>query len=217
MKNKKYKVIALLISLFIISCATVFKRQTFFSFLVPFLFAHCDTMDGPVIQAAKKALETRNVDSVLIWVQKDDEDEIRGVFEKTLEVRKLNPKAQELADMYFFETLVRIHRSGEGAPYTGIKPAGAEVEPGIEAADKAIEDATADNLVRGISIQIDNEIRQRFNNVMAKKKLIKQSVEAGREYVRAYIEFIHYIERLYSDISGDASHHTEIEETGHKQ
>ncbi len=212
MKDKKFKILTLLALLLIIFSFVTFRHRNFFSFLVPFIFAHCDTFDGPVIQAAKKALETRNADLVLIWVQKDDEAKIKEAFEKTLEVRKLNPQAQELADMYFFETLVRIHRSGEGAPYTGIKPAGAEVEPGIAAADKAIEDATVDNLVRGISIQVDNEIRQRFNNVMAKKKLVKQSVGAGREYVKAYVEFIHYVEKLYGDVFSEVSHHGETEE-----
>jgi hypothetical protein len=43
-------------------------------------------------------------------------------FTKTLAVRKQSKEAKELADMYFFETLVRIHCAGEGAPYTGLKP-----------------------------------------------------------------------------------------------
>ena len=40
-------------------------------------FAHCDAMDGPVVRAAQDALETRNVELALIWVQKEDETEIR--------------------------------------------------------------------------------------------------------------------------------------------
>jgi hypothetical protein len=34
-------------------------------------------MDGPVVKAAQKALETGNVNLVLIWVRKNDEGEIR--------------------------------------------------------------------------------------------------------------------------------------------
>src|SRR4030066_2345176 len=104
------------------------------------LFAHCDGMDGPVITAAKQALETADINLVLIWVSKKDETEIRKAFQKTLAVRKLNPEAKELADMYFFETLVRIHRAGEGEPYTGLKPAGRDLGPAIPAADKAVAD-----------------------------------------------------------------------------
>ncbi|MCI0695091.1 DUF6448 family protein [candidate division KSB1 bacterium] len=46
--------------------------------------AHCDGMDGPVAKAAQKALETGNVNHVLIWVQKKDEAKIRKAFEQTL-------------------------------------------------------------------------------------------------------------------------------------
>ena len=85
-------------------------------------FAHCDTLDGPVVLDAKAALEKGDVTPVLKWVKKDNEKEIRKVFSHTLAVRKLNPEARELADHYFFETLVRVHRAGEGAPFTGLKP-----------------------------------------------------------------------------------------------
>ncbi len=88
-------------------------------------FGACDGMEGPVVKAAPKALEAGNVNLVLIWVQEKDEGEARSAFEKTLAVRKLGLEAKALADMYFFETVVRIHRAGEGAPYTGLKPAGA--------------------------------------------------------------------------------------------
>jgi len=94
------------------------------------LSSHCDTMNGPVIIAAKKALETANVNLVLIWVQKGDEAAIKESFQKAMAVRKLNPDARKLADMYFFETLVRIHRAGEGVAYTGLKQAETEVETG---------------------------------------------------------------------------------------
>src|SRR5687768_9733513 len=86
--------------------------------------AHCDTLDGPVVAAARKALDSGNVNAVLIWVQSRDDAEIRNHFQKTMAVRKAGPQARELADMYFFETLVRLHRAGEGAGYTGLKPAG---------------------------------------------------------------------------------------------
>lgn len=101
--------------------------------------AHCDGLDGPVVKSARKALETGNVKLVLIWVLKKDETEVVRAFEKTLAVRKLGGEARELSDTYFFETLVRIHRAGEGEPYTGLKPAGRDLGPAMEAADRAIE------------------------------------------------------------------------------
>ncbi len=186
----------------------IFGSDEFLPFLVPFVFAHCDTEDGPVIKSAKKALEEENVDLVLVWVKKDDEAVIKNAFEKTLTVRKLSPQARELADMYFFETLVRIHRAKEGEPYTGIKPAGSEVEPGIIAADEAVETGSVDNLVKEISTHIINIIYKHFNHLMEKKKHKDESVEAGREFVEAYVKFIHFIEKLHLTISGESLHHT---------
>jgi hypothetical protein len=101
--------------------------------------AHCDGLDGPVVGAARMALQTADLNRVLIWVRPDDISEIRRAFDEALAIRRLGPQAQELADRYFFETLVRIHRAGEGAPYTGLKPAGRDLGPAIPAADKAVE------------------------------------------------------------------------------
>ncbi len=161
------------------------------------LFAHCDGMDGPVVAAAKKTLETGDVNLVLIWVQKKDEAEIKKVFQKTLAVRKLNPEAKELADMYFFETLVRIHRAGEGAPYTGLKPAGRDLGPAIPAADKAIVDGKLEPLFKLLTETIHHGLHEKFKEIVAKKNFKKDDVEAGREYIETYVIFIHYVEGLY--------------------
>jgi hypothetical protein len=66
--------------------------------------AHCDGVDGPVVTAAQRALDTRNPALMLIWVQEKDEPEIRKAFEQTLAVLQLSPQARELADRFFFET-----------------------------------------------------------------------------------------------------------------
>jgi hypothetical protein len=42
-------------------------------------------------------------------------------------VRTLDLEAKALADRYFFETLVRLYRAGEGAAYKGLKPAGRDL------------------------------------------------------------------------------------------
>ncbi len=170
-------------------------------------FAHCDGMDGPVVLAAKKALETGDVNLVLIWVQKKDEGEIRKAFQKTLAVRKLGPDAQGLADMYFFETLVRIHRAGEGAPYTGLKPAGRDLGPAIPAADKALANGTVEPLLKLLTATMQDGIHEQFKKVMAKKNFKKADVNAGREYIEAYVVFIHYVERIYESAKEPAHGH----------
>ena len=206
MRSKK---IVILLTAFAGGLFLLLGRNEFFPFFVPTIFAHCDTESGPVVESAKRALETGNADLVLLWVKKEDEALIQKAFEQTLSVRKLNDQSRELADRYFFETLVRIHRANEGEPYTGIKPACTKVEPGIVAADKAIETGSADHLVKEISTQLTQGIRERFNLVMEKKKHKEKSVEAGREWVEAYVSFIHYVERLYLTVPGEGAPHGE--------
>lgn len=172
-------------------------------------FAHCDGMDGPVVKAAQKALKTGNVDLILIWVQKKDESEVRWAFERTLAVRKLSPQAKELADMYFFEMVVRLHRAGEGASYTGLKPAGRDLGPAIPAADRALEEGSIEPVVKLLISTTDEGVRQQFKEAYAKKNFNKDDVAAGQEYVKAYVTFIHYVERLYEDAKHPAHGHYE--------
>lgn len=171
--------------------------------------SHCDSMNGPVVSAAKLALGTGNVNLVLIWVQKKDEPAIRDAFAKTLSVRRLDPEAQKLADMYFFETLVRIHRAGEGESYTGLKPADAEVDPGIEAADAALATASVDELVEHLNHALRDNLVSRFKRATALQKFDPSSVEAGREYVKAYVEFIHYVESVHAALAASHQNHGE--------
>lgn len=179
------------------------------------LFAHCDGMDGPVIKAAKQALETGNVNLVLIWVSKKDETEIRNTFQKTLTVRKLSPEVKELADMYFFETLVRIHRAGEGEPYTGIKPAGRDLGPAIPAADKAIADGKLESLYKILTEKIHEGLHEKFKEVMKKKDFKKDDVTGGREFVEAYVPFVHYVEAVYDTAAKGGGHgHSQEAEKG---
>ena len=168
--------------------------------------AHCDTLDGPVVKDAKIAIEKADVTGVLKWVKKENEKEIRDAFSKTLTVRAKGPEAKELADMYFFETLVRIHRDGEGAPYTGLKPAGSELNPAVAAADKSLEKGKVDELVKLVNSAADTGLKQRFNEVMETKTNADKSPEAGRKYVAAYVEFVHYGERLYDDATAKTGH-----------
>jgi hypothetical protein len=167
--------------------------------------AHCDTLDGPVVVTARLALEKGDITPVLKWVRKEDEKEIRAQFDKTLVVRKQGKEAKELADMYFFESLVRIHRAGEGAPYTGLKAAGT-VEPSVAAADKALESGSADNLVKLVTEAAEKGIRERFAHAAETKKHADHGVEYGRKFVAAYVEFTHYVERLHMDAERPSAH-----------
>jgi len=162
-------------------------------------------MNGPVVTDAKKALDSGDPTAVLKWVKPEAEPEIHAAFAKTLAVRKASPAAKELADTWFFETLVRVHRAGEGAPYTGLEPAGTEVEPGIEAADHALESGSVDPLVKDLTSAIEASVRERFRHAVDAAREKDASVQAGREYVEAYVQFIHFVERLHHEAAGEVS------------
>lgn len=186
-------------------------------FLASFLFiftnsvsAHCDSMEGPVVKASKKVLESGNINYVLIWVSADNEKEIQVLFEKALRVRQLGTDAKELADMYFFETVVRLHRMGEGEGYTGLKPVGYKPEKGIEAADVAIETNSIDKLLSGLNKKHHSKIKNYFNDLQSKKNYDVNDVKAGRKYVESYVHFIHYVETIYSGEEKKMKEHNHI-------
>ncbi len=178
--------------------------------------AHCDTLDGPVVSAARTALESGDVDRVLVWVKPGDESQIRGAFRQAREVRALGGEAQQLADTHFFETLVRVHRAGEGAPYTGLKPAG-EVEAPIAAADRAISTGTLQDVAKLVSARMETGLHERFEAVASKKDYRPEDVDAGRAFVAAYVDFIHYAERLYeaAGSAADEAHAAEVSAHAH--
>jgi hypothetical protein len=168
--------------------------------------AHCDTLDGPVVNLARQALAKGDVKIILPWVAADKEVEIKKAFDLTMAVRGKGEKERELADMYFFETLVRVHREGEGAPYTGLKPAGLDLGPAIPAADKALESGNPGPLLKLINEKIHQGIHKYYMEAKEKKAHAGESVEAGRAYVAAYVPYLHFVERLYLDASTPITH-----------
>jgi len=158
--------------------------------------AHCDTMDGPVVQAARTALEKGDVAPALKWVLPERDAEIRKAFQTAVAARAAGGQARELADRWFFETLVRVHRVGEGAGYTGLKPAGSETSPFVRAADQALQTGSADALVKLVTADVEKGIRQRFAMASERRRTADSSVAAGREFVEAYVKLQHYMEAL---------------------
>ena len=174
--------------------------------LLPALgWAHCDSLAGPVVQDARRALEEKDVSPVLKWVAPAQEAEVRQAFKQALVVRDLGDDARLLADRYFFETLVRIHRAGEGEAFTGLK-SGDETDPGIAAADLALASGSPDELAQRTASSIEEGVRKRFAAVARLRKQADESVEAGRAYVRAYVDYIHFVETAQRLASEGAPH-----------
>jgi hypothetical protein len=168
-------------------------------------------MDGPVVTAAREALETRDVDLVLPFVHADGEAEVRAAFERALPVRDLGPEARETADQLFFETVVRVHRAGEGAPYTGLKPAGLSVGPVIPLAERAVEEDSSEQLADFLSDTLREELKHRLHHVHDLAHDRERSLEDAREYVEAMLGFEVYSHHLYEAIRS-TDHH---ESAGH--
>lgn len=175
-------------------------------FAAPKAAAHCDTLDGPVVETAKLALKQGDVTPVLKWVNAQGEEEVREAFAVALKVRPLGEDARSLADTYFFETLVRVHRAGEGVPFTGLKPAGT-IDPGFLAADKALEEGSIDELSGNLAEAVQEGLRERFAEVLERKEQADESIEAGRAYVAAYVEYAHFVEAIHTTTSGGAEAH----------
>lgn len=174
-----------LIPLFIVSLLILSTNVT---------FAHCDTMDGPLIKDAKIAIGQNNVNYALKWVSSANETEIKNVFILIMKVRELSPEAKEIAEKYFFETLVRVHRTSEGVPYTGVKPSGTPIDEKILAADKSIELGNLSPLTGMESKEKLPELTKRFEKVMSLKNFDVNNVDAGREYIEAYVQFFKFAE-----------------------
>jgi hypothetical protein len=168
---------------------------------------HCDTLDGPVVVTARTALEKGKVEPVLAWVAPGDEAEIRDAFARARSVRKGGKEARELADRWFFETVVRVHRAGEGAPFTGLKSA-ETLEPAVAAVDafaaggdaKRVEDLLVHAVREGLHAHLAR---------LSAEKPPANDVAAGRRWVAAYVPFVHWAETVHTAATGAGGHGSE--------
>jgi hypothetical protein len=166
--------------------------------------AHCDTLDGPVVNAARIALDSGKIEPVLAWVQPDDEAGIRDAFARARAVRKGDKAARELADQWFFENVVRVHRAGEGAPFTGLKPAGTP-DPAVAAADVAIA-AGDPKALEQLLVRAVREALHEHTARLKKESPPASDVAAGRRWVAAYVPFVHWAEGVHAAAAGAAAH-----------
>ena len=168
-------------------------------------FAHCDSYDGPVIKDAIKALETNNVKLVFKWITPEQEAEITGLFDKVQGLKNGDREIYSIVEKYFFETLVRLHRETEGAPYTGLKPVGTTKQI-IVMSDKAIENNDIDKLLAQLNNHIGSVIREKYNKVATLDKVKDNSAEEGRAYVKAYVDYTHSLEALHDILENGGGH-----------
>ncbi len=167
---------------------------------------HCDTLDGPVVKAAQRALETGNVNLILPWVPKAAERELRRAFRAALAARKPGKASAEVAERWFYETAVRLHRAGEDMPYTGLKPAGLDWGPVVPRADKAVETGDMSGVLEFLLDATASTLRQKFDLAMSRKHYDESDVASAREYVHAMLGFVLYSHHLYAFLTGAGEH-----------
>jgi hypothetical protein len=171
---------------------------------------HCDSLDGPVVTAARRALEAGDVDLVLPFVPEHAETEVRTMFTSVQSARASGEAARDVADRLFFETVVRVHRAGEGAPYTGLQPAGMDVGPAIPLAERAIETGSTQPVAEYLTRVLDEELQHRLERVSTLAAAKDRSVPDGRAYVEEMLGFQvychHLLEALHAPAHGDAGH-----------
>jgi hypothetical protein len=172
--------------------------------------AHCDSYDGPVIKDATRALETNNVNLVLKWITSEQEKEIIPLFNKTYALKTGDKEVYAIVEKHFFETLVRLHRETEGAPYTGLKPAGTTKQI-IQLTDKALQEDDIEDFLVKFDNHLNKVVREKYKKVAELNKVKDNSTEQGREFVEAYVDYTHTVEAIHDILEHGGGH------AGHKE
>lgn len=167
--------------------------------------AHCDSFDGPALIDAEKALATNNVNLILKWIDADMEGEVVPLFHKTYSLRNGDKEIYEIVKKHFFETFIRLHREMEGAPFTGLKPAGTTAHITVMS-DKALDTGNFASLLKALNNHINSQLQEKFNKTEALYKVRDNSVEEGRAYVEAYVDYTHSVEAVHDILLGGGGH-----------
>jgi len=170
------------------------------------MLLHYDARNGPVMKAAKMALETGNVNYVLIWVPEESENQLKNLLEKTFCKRRAQKDVHDVTIDWYFQMVSRLHRSGERVLYTCMKPDGLDESPIVPKVERAIEIGDVEEIIGGIPNTKEGDLRQRFRHVMNKRNYDVNNIAAGRAYVSAFIDFIVYVHNLYTSIPGEEGH-----------
>jgi len=122
-----------------------------------------------------KALETNNSELIKKWINVENESEVISLFNKTYSLKNGDKEIYEIVKTHFFETLVRLHRASENAPYSGLKPAGT-TKPIIGMTDK-VKDQSTDKGREYVDAYVDYT-----HSIEALHDVIEHAAEGGVEH-----------------------------------
>ncbi len=167
--------------------------------------AHCDSFDGPALIDAAKALETNNVELIKKWILAEDEAVVVPLFHKTYSLKDGDAEVYEIVKTHFYETFVRLHREMEGATFTGLKPAGTTAHITVMS-DKALENGNFEGLLVALNKHVNGQLTEKYEKTAALYRVKDRSVEDGRAYVAAYVDYTHAVEAVHDILEGGGHH-----------
>ncbi len=145
-------------------------------------------------KAVAASLASGSLEPTRVWVKAEADAELAAAFKKAQAVRGLSEQARELADESFLAAAIRLHRAGEGAPFTGVKPAGTDPGPAVRAADEAIAKGSLEPVEKLLKAGKHRAALAEKFKPLAGKPAPPKDVAEGRRWVEAYVVFVHAVE-----------------------
>ena len=79
--------------------------------------------------------------------------------------------------------------------------------PAVAAADKALETGAVEPLAKSLTREVEVGIRKHFKKAMEAKGYRPNDVKAGRKFVEAYVEHVHFAEGIGAAASSSVHSH----------
>lgn len=155
-----------------------------------------DSHNGPMMIAAKRALETGKAHHILIWIPEKSENTLKNLLEKVCCKRRIQADGHDRIVDWYFETISRFHSGYYGPHNLNISTKTPEEKSIIFLVESACESGNFEEITTVIRDTPTGEMRQRFDDVMKKRNYCEENIAAGRVYVSVFTYFIAFVNNL---------------------